>query len=48
MSLKRIKQVVKLSRNSVQARLREFADNDPAVIERMVQETKEALEATNR
>ena len=48
MSLKRIKQVVKLSRSFQQARLREFADNDPAVIERLVQETKDALEATNR
>ena len=45
MSLTRI---VKLSRNFQKARLREFADNDPAVIERLVQETKDALEATNR
>ena len=31
-----------------QARLKDFADNDPAVMEQMVQETKDALEATNR
>ena len=48
MSLTKIIQVVNLSRNFQQARLREFADNDPAVIERLVQETKDALEATNR
>ena len=48
MSLTRIVKIVKLSRNFQQARLREFADNDPAVIERLVQETKDALEATNR
>ena len=32
----------------IQARLKDFADNDPAVMEQMVQETKDALEATNR
>ena len=31
-----------------QARLKDFADNDPAVMEQMVKETREALEATNR
>merc|ERR1712240_165385 len=35
-------------KQQLEARLREFADNDPAVIERLVQETKDALEATNR
>ena len=30
------------------ARLKDFADNDPAVMEQMVKETRDALEATNR
>ena len=31
-----------------QVRLKDFAENDPAVMEQMVKETKDALEATNR
>ena len=34
--------------NTSQTRLKDFADNDPAVMEQMVKETREALEATNR
>ena len=32
----------------IQVRLKDFAENDPAVMEQMVKETKDALEATNR
>ena len=53
--VKGIKVVLKESLSSdrlhnifIQARLKDFADNDPAVMEQMVQETKDALEATNR
>ena len=32
----------------MEARLKDLADNDPAVVEQLVRETKEAVEATNR
>merc|ERR1712130_255220 len=35
-------------KQKLEVRLKDFADNDPAVMEQMVKETKEALEATNR
>ena len=39
---------VKDKRQTMQARLKDFADNDPVVLEQMVKETKEAVEAVNR
>jgi len=35
-------------KQKLEARLKDFADNDPAVMEQMVKETRDALEATNR